>query len=261
MTVIALGEGYCRYRDAQIAERLLALDDLYWRLLECKLDSVLSPQDVEIVNFGVTGYSTYQQAIQLEAEELAFEPDAILWQFHDNDAKDPEFDGANGELGSDYAQALSHLWRAVKGKILLASRRSTLGASDRSSLSNDVQYQLYYWNRMSRALDAASALCARKEIPVFVFLYPTWPLDDDWALYSERGFEVHRLLSERLEALGWHTLDLLVPLSDLDPSAYKFSEKDRWHPNQAGHRRIADQLAVWMEPALKELTAESRTSQ
>ena len=73
----------------------LDFDELYPTLLERKLDDMLPQAEFEVLNFGVTGYGTFQQLALLKEVVLGFEPDAMLWQFHLNDAVDPRVDGAD----------------------------------------------------------------------------------------------------------------------------------------------------------------------
>ncbi len=78
-------------------------EDCFARVLERKLQAEL-PKDgpikkVEVLNFGVPGYSTFQQVAKFETHGIKFDPDAILIYFIQNDFGLPffinRFDGSD----------------------------------------------------------------------------------------------------------------------------------------------------------------------
>ena len=77
--------------------------DCFARVLERKLQAEL-PKDgpikkVEVLNFGVPGYSTFQQVAKFESHGIKFNPDAVLVYFIQNDFGLPFF--INSFDGSD----------------------------------------------------------------------------------------------------------------------------------------------------------------
>lgn len=61
----------------------------FWWLLQDRLRAcpALAGRDVEVLNFGVSGYGTAQEALQLERTAIAYRPDLVLLAFAPNDVR------------------------------------------------------------------------------------------------------------------------------------------------------------------------------
>ncbi len=67
-------------------------DKIFAEVLEEKLnEEVADPRSIEVLNFGVPGYSTFQQVSQFLEKGIAFEPDIVLVFFINNDFGLPFF--------------------------------------------------------------------------------------------------------------------------------------------------------------------------
>lgn len=62
--------------DSVVESREVALADVFWKRLEKSLASV------EVLNFGVNGYSTAQSLLTLEGEVAAYAPDLVIHVFY-----------------------------------------------------------------------------------------------------------------------------------------------------------------------------------
>jgi hypothetical protein len=78
--IAVLGDDYSEARG-------LPLDQTWWRRLERALNVCdLRPgQRVEVLNFGIGGFGTAQQYIQLQTEVIRYQPDLVLLQFNGAD--------------------------------------------------------------------------------------------------------------------------------------------------------------------------------
>jgi lysophospholipase L1-like esterase len=235
--------------DSVTMQATIDFDDLYPTRLQRALNERLPDASIEVLNFGVSGYSTRQQLAVLRAEVLSFEPDALLWQFHLNDAVDPLVDGADGGLGRYHARPRSAFLAYLQRRWHRLHRKRIARAHGLSKIHSDFQHQVARWDDVSTAFGEVAELAAEHGFEVFIFLYPTWP-DTDWDEFSPEGFDVVDSLVRRFESLGFATLDLVGVFRSESPARYRAAADDPWHPNRAGHARIADELARWLVPMI-----------
>lgn len=263
--------GTCRLAlvgDSVAMQLTIPFEELYFRHLQRLLDqsagtpgedetggtsSAGRPDRVEVLNLGVTGYGAGQEVVLLEREVLGFEPDAVLWQFHHNDAADPVIDGANGGLGLYYDPSVSALGRFVRRRATHLHRRGWERRRGLGEVPPDLRQQLYAWERMGGHLRRLRELAGARGIPVLVFVVPSWPRSGGWEVYDGRGGEIHERLVERFREAGFPTLDLLPALRRLPPDRFRAAPDDPWHPSAEGHRWIGERLAEWLEPLLPEV--------
>jgi len=77
--------------DSFTEARPISLDKTFWKLSEKKLNSCIPEKykDIEVINFGVTEYSTAQELITLRNNVWQYDPDIILLAFYSgNDVSD-----------------------------------------------------------------------------------------------------------------------------------------------------------------------------
>jgi lysophospholipase L1-like esterase len=75
--VAVLGDSY--------AEALqVPMEQTWWHLVEEKLHACLAPSNIEVLNFGVSGYGTAQELIMLRERVWAYDPDVVLLAFTTN---------------------------------------------------------------------------------------------------------------------------------------------------------------------------------
>jgi len=235
--------------DSVTMQSTIQFDDLYATRLERKLNAMLPGRHIEILNFGVTGYGTSQELALLHAEVLSFEPDALLWQFHLNDAIDPMVDGGDGGLGKYYSRPRSAVFWSLQRRWYRLQRTRTTCARGLDEVPSDLQHQVYRWRVIGDAFRDVAETAAENDFDVYVFIYPTWPREN-WDEYSPAGFAVVDDLVARFESLGFETFDLVEVFRSESPSKYRLASDDPWHPNQAGHEAIADELSQWLAPML-----------
>jgi lysophospholipase L1-like esterase len=227
----------------------LDFEELYATRLQRTLDEDLPNRNIEILNFGVTGYGTLQQLGLLRSVVLDFEPDALLWQFHLNDAINPRVDGADRGLGRYHARPRSAFLAYLHRRWDRWQRGRTSRSRRLDHIPLDLQHQVYRWDEITDAFQMVSNLADAHGLSVWVFVYPTWP-DTDWSEYTPEGFAVVDDLVARFDALGFDTLDLVAVFRRESPSRYRMTDDDPWHPNAAGHRLIAVELARWIVPKI-----------
>ncbi len=225
----------------------IPLEKLYVRRLEHMLREAFPGDSIECPAFGVTGYCAAQEFALMRGAVLDFDPDAILWQFHLNDAFDPVIDwAANSGLGRYYARPRSQVGATLRRKMDHVLKKRFLKRRHPGLEQRDLILQAWHWDETTRVIERVSELSVARGIPVFVVVFPSWPEGGDWERYSGADMRLYGALVERFEAAGIPVLDLMPifkrrPVSELQPEP-----RDLWHPNARGHRVMARAISRWL---------------
>ena len=224
----------------------IPLEKLYVQRLEHLLKEAHPEAEIECLAFGVTGYCAAQERALMQDTVLDFDPDAILWQFHLNDASDPVIDGNNGGLGRYYARPRSQAWATLRRKMDHILKKRFLDRHFQGLEQRDLQIQAWHWDDMGKVIEEVHELSVSREIPVFVVLFPSFPDDGDWGWYSEADMRFYGTLVERFEVAGFPTLDLMPVFKRRPVSELQREPGDPWHPSARGHRVMAKAISRWL---------------
>jgi lysophospholipase L1-like esterase len=218
-------------------------EDTLGERLERLLEGADPSHRFAVLNFGVAGYNTEQESVQLEEQVLAFDPDLVIVAYFLNDAtptaqlfpKHPRFPlAARLVLKRSYLVQL--LYR--RSKIIEAKWRGALlgTARDYPELAEGSPG----WDRSKAALAAIRDTAARHGAAVLVMMWPMFvDLDDSYPLRDK-----HELVGKACAKLGIPFLDLLTAFLGRDCRSLWVSADDM-HPN-ADAQEIAAQ-AVFAE--------------
>mgnify|MGYP001386815693 CR=1 FL=1 len=127
---VAINSHGMRYRDVPLEKkegtyRVALLGDSFvfgWgveqsktfaSIFEKELPKYINKNNVEVLNFGVPGYSTFQEVAKFVAKDHLFKPDAVVVYFIDNDFGLPFFIGNNGD--NPLISSLQFVKKAWKG--------------------------------------------------------------------------------------------------------------------------------------------------
>lgn len=221
--------------DSVTMQGALAFEDLYVTRLQRRLDGAF-PGRVEVLNHGITGYNAEQEAALLERAALGYDPDLVVWQFHDNDGAHST---SNATLGWYHYQPSSYFAHHVSSKLTdFWCKVRTSGVAD-GALTPDQRNLVCRWDAVVSSFERIATRLRRLGVGLVVLLYPTWPEGDDWRNYGKAGVDLHRRLTAHLESLGATVVDLLPVFERLDPARYRVEPTDPWHPNAEGHEVIA----------------------
>lgn len=78
LRIAVLGDSLCEATEVQ-------LEKTFWAILEDKLSRCASGRKVEVINFGVAGYSTAQELLMLRTKVWKYQPDIVLLAFTGSD--------------------------------------------------------------------------------------------------------------------------------------------------------------------------------
>ncbi len=194
----------------------LELEASFAKQLEQKLNASRS-QQFEVLNFGVSGYSTQQEVELFRTKASLFSPDLVIVGYCLNDYKESSVEGA----------AFRRMYYDIfsKSYVLDHVKRAALGVSyNRLGMTVDD-------SRKQHNLRAQFALlqsyCNDRKNVVVIF-----PMLVDFHRYLF-AFE-HMRAKSALEGLNYETLDLLDTFKRYEADRLVIGPSDRTHPNEFG---------------------------
>ncbi len=195
----------------------------------------------QVLNFGVGGYSTRDEAIVLRAKALAFDPDVVVLGYYLNDPQTDPLQPLHQAFHQPLWWEHSHL---LRGLVLARENRAleSLGHGDEFRYWHAPEGRL--WPSVPRAFDALrAALDARANggarIPLVVATFPTWINFERWEQYPYTN--LHQQVLHAAAERGFEGLDL-VPAFDASGRTNAELMSDPDHPNAAGHAIAARAL-------------------
>lgn len=218
-------------------------EDTYPSQLASLLATLRPNQRFEVINAGVSGYGTWQQALWLKDEGLDLEPDVVVLQTHLNDAADDLW-GTLGRTdgGESWLAQNSRLVRLVQ-RVLgsAAPDNSTPCAADWRDGTDQV-----CWQRTEQLLDELHAEAATAGVATVLMPSPMrWQVEPgvrdarawvDAARYQD-------VLRQYAADSGWIFVD---PLPAFRKSQAEGAGQslflDVGHPNEAGQRLMAQEI-------------------
>lgn len=191
------------------------LDQTYAKILEKQLNA--AGRHFEVLNMGVAGYNTSQEAELFKTRGIYFEPDVVVWNYSLND-KDLFADGGLSGYMMKTATPL-HILGLLQYK-WMKYREAKTDLGKRQVISG---------------LDELKSICEVRHIPVVVMVHPmfrdAWPKEK----VSEEINWIRKLSLDR----HFYFLDLSPLFADKNPENVSW---DALHPNVLGHQMTAEAL-------------------
>lgn len=189
---------------------------------------------VEVLNLGVMGYSTAQEARLLETKGVEYAPDLVILAYVLNDPD--EVDGG-----------LSRYFDPPRVYLLDAFHRfRRWAAAERIGRTRGGGYpeviHTLYWDEVVRNLDRFQKVLEEQGMPMAVAQIPAFSWEGD--RYPEEKLEVR--LSEEFERHGFRSHRLNPVFRGTNAKDLSF---DFWHPTAEGHRIIAEDLSRFLRGA------------
>lgn len=209
-------------------------EHMFSNLLEKRLAS--SGIDVEVLNFSVGGWGTRDETAYLEAQGLDFSPDLVIVAYVLNDADYAGgldvWEGFRHQYEKSwlrFSAVLSFLYARLGQRLYV--RRYVEGMTEQA-LREESKWTSSFRD-LSRGEKLAKASGARFAVVILPFMYD---LTDDYPFRS-----IHRMIESYCRSEE-------IPVRDLFPAFSGSDYVDLWvhasdpHPNEQGHRIIADAL-------------------
>lgn len=208
----------------------------------------LSPQlqkngkELEVLNFGVVGYNTMQEAALLRSKVQDFKPDIVVLEYCHNDRE--RSDGAlfqslvneaqakSRPLAINYSSGLLHsaLYRLFRFRILPQTPAADSGAAWVKRLSQDS---------VEDSLGEMAASARRIPATLLMAVFPKFGDLENYPLTAE-----HEKLAATAKKNNIEFLDLLPSFRDCQRRAPDQLSIDEYHPSVAGHRCAGQAIAA-----------------
>lgn len=214
--------------------------------------------DHEVINLGMSGLNTPQEAHLLEIEGVRYKPDVVILNFVLNDcAFFTEFDAAEkfgqgkdakigilGDLSVDprlkrfvKSSALIYFVKArVEHLIGLLKNKGEGGYYTKLWKSQQCQEHL------TQGLNHLAELQRMNRFEVHVVV---WPLLVDFKTYEYCW--VHKQIRDEVLRRGFHFYDLFEVYQSFSYRRFQVTAEDNVHPNGVGHRLAAESYASWRQ--------------
>jgi lysophospholipase L1-like esterase len=208
----------------------------YPRELEGLLNQRSHGRRFQVLNFGVGGYSTQDEAIVLRDRALAWSPDLVILGYVLNDPEDEPIQPLHSYYREPRWWQHSHLLRLV-AQADWERRVRKYGDGDyiRSLYGDPAK-----WKNVVEAFASIRQSAAGRGIPVMVVLFPLGTVDD-WSQYPYAS--LHLKVARAAAADGFDVVDLLPVFARRSPSELRLADSDA-HPNDEGHRLAAEAIAA-----------------
>ena len=196
--------------------------------LEDGLAGIYTPAVVEVLNFGVNGYSTLQEAALLESVVDRFSPHILVLQYCMNDFYP-------SERPSGWFAAHSPLY-TIDFITTLIERRNALGYPPAEYWESSYRQDAAGWRNVERGFARISGYAASRDIPVLLVVFPLISREG-W--YAGSARERHARIAAAGEDAGLDVLDLLPVFAEHNIETIRDKPWDTFHPNELGHRIAA----------------------
>lgn len=211
----------------------------YPKLLEKKLKN-----NIQVINFGVPGYTGSQEYVVLKEKVINYEPDLIIIGHFLNDGD---------AIWNPYRTTIPippsikiffnehfcfYNWAKYRWSKLL----------NRAGLGKEAPYKELFiedseiWKNHKILIEQFANISKEENIPILFIILPVWEdLNENYKFKKE-----HYLLNKTIIEAGLYSLDLFPVVEYLDAEGYKVVKKDNTHPNAEGHKLIADAIYEYL---------------
>lgn len=216
-------------------------DDNFSKRLERMLNLNEHQRKVEVLNWGISGYSTLHEVELARDAVYQFNPDLIVVQITLNDAELQPF-------------RVTHKYQNKRGKVILSNPLfkywKSLGYLVRriyyTNLNNE--YVTYHtaafenpdsWKVFAGGFRQIKQITSSKSVPLLAVLFPmmSHPFDERYPFHG-----LHKKIGDEMAAQGINFVDLFPDFKGRDPQRLQVEPGSDAHPNEIAHRIAADRI-------------------
>jgi lysophospholipase L1-like esterase len=218
----------------------LAQDDAFSEVLERDLERTGGGRRYDVLNFGVPGYSSHEEARVLEHKVLPWDPEVVVVGYCLNDPETEPLQPLHVHFSPVAWWQHFHLLRlAALFSVTLETNR--LGGGDYIRALHAPAGEK--WPSVEAAFAQMHAAAAPRGVPLLLVIFPL--LDaPTWGEYPYR--DLHAQVAAAARAQGLKVLDLLPVYETVEPTLLWVFPEDH-HPSKLGNRLAADAIRQRLE--------------
>ncbi len=222
----------------------VTLEETFAKKLEQMLNSEC--QSIEVLNFGVSGYTTVQQYHTIRERVFDFSPDMIFVLYFLNDP-DPFTAELYPQEEASVFSRLKSWWYDHSYLYKVAARGTYSYQLKRMNNTLDSYYEGLYdktkgkWKTVSDTFYLMKNISKNKQVPIIIFVQPE--------LYQLRDYpfiNLHEQVLEEGRTVGLETYDLYPFFKGMDEKRLQVSTFEDRHPNGKGHSIIANGILSYV---------------
>ncbi len=194
----------------------------------------------QVLNFGVGGYSTQDEAVVLRERALAWRPDLVIVGYVLNDPEDEPIQPLQSYYEEPRWWQRFHLLRLVAKADWQRRVRKFGGGDYIRSLYGDPRK----WKNVVDGFASIQQTARSRGIPVMLVVFPLCTVDD-WSQYPYGP--IHRMVARAAAADGFEVVDLLPVYARRPAREMRLADSDA-HPSEEGHIIAAEAIAERLLP-------------
>lgn len=215
----------------------VAGEDTYPNVLERLLNEKIEDEEFEVLNLGVGGYSTHDEALVLEHKGMKWNPELVVVGYVLND---PEIDPIQ-QLHSYFQEA--SWWQYLNILRLAAKLKNywdvrALGEGDYIKYLHAHQLK---WQSVVQGLSKIGSLAEERKFHVLLLIFPLTM--SAWENYPYRN--LHKQVANIAKTKGLFVIDLYDIYSQHSPKELKVARGNH-HPSKFAHELTAKAIYQWM---------------
>jgi lysophospholipase L1-like esterase len=191
----------------------------------------------DVLNFGVSGYGTWEEADVLRERAMPLGPELVILGYCLNDPENYPVQPLHAFFHEPWWWQHSHLARYVVGKIRSAGIK-TYGKGSYFDFLHAPEGPC--WPRVARALDDVRDRCASARVPVVLVVMPMLNAKS-WEEYEAKFGRIHEHVAREAQARGFRVLDPVAALRTQPIPAITVAPDD-CHLNALGNAIVAREL-------------------
>jgi lysophospholipase L1-like esterase len=223
----------------------VALENTYSKKLESALNREATERHgFQVMNFGISGYSTETELELFKLKARPFKPDVVVVGYVMND---PIHTSAVLDAITETMKYESDFGKLAKVSQVMAWVKLTW-ANVMMGIDGMSVYEPLYAVEGEPWANVVESLMSFKQLSQedgFQLVVVVFPMLHDFNNYPFEQYheQVLRLLSD----LDIDHIDLLPPYSEFGADEFRILESDTWHPNDLGHKIAAEKLQAYLE--------------
>ena len=217
----------------------VAGEETYPSVLEQRLNQGGREDRFDVLNMGVSGYSTRDEALVLEHKALSWQPDLIVVGYVLNDPETAPVQPLTSYFQEPAVWQRFHLARLV-ARVKHGLDIENRGGGDYYRYLHAEGYP--QWNGVVSALEEIRQLIEDQQIPVLMVIFPERP-ERRWGSYLYA--DLHQQVADVAQEKSFAVIDMLDRFRKHPPREMRVRLGDS-HPSAGGHALAAEAIYEWI---------------